>query len=134
MSPKLEPAQWTRRRRRPIIGQLSTRPMSTRPLPPMNPWLWSRTLAETYAAGLDPLGTGLRQRDARLAALLSTAISESPFYRRRRPCQVGAMPRLDQLTPVEKAELMHHFDEWATDRQITRASVDAFLDEPAQLG
>ena len=51
----------------------------------MNPWLWSRTLGETHAAGLDPLGTGVRQRDARLAALLAAAFNDSPFYRQRRP-------------------------------------------------
>ena len=59
--------------------------MSAHPSLPMNPWLWSRTLGETHAAGLDPLGTGLRLRDARLAALLRQACSESPFYRRRQP-------------------------------------------------
>jgi phenylacetate-coenzyme A ligase PaaK-like adenylate-forming protein len=100
----------------------------------MNPWLWSRTLGETHAAGLDPLGTGLRQRDARLAALLRAACSESPFYRRRRPGHGASLPRLAQIEPVDKAELMQHFDDWATDRRITRASVDAFLREPGHLG
>jgi len=100
----------------------------------MNPWLWSRTLGETHAAGLDPQGTGLRQRDARLAALLAAAFGDSPFYRRRRRGPVGALPRLDQVAPVEKAELMQHFDDWATDRQISRAGVDAFLREPTHLG
>ena len=100
----------------------------------MNPWLWSRTLGETHAAGLDPLGTGVRQRDARLAALLAAAFNDSPFYRQRRPGRGTALPRLDQVAPVEKAELMQHFDDWATDRQISRASVDAFLREPAHLG
>jgi len=99
----------------------------------MNPWLWSRTLGETHAAGLDPLGTGLRQRDARLAALLAAAFNDSPFYRRRRSGAGGDLPRLDQVAPVEKAELMQHFDDWATDRQISRAGVDAFLREPAHL-
>ena len=108
--------------------------MPAHPLLPMNPWLWSRTLGETHAAGLDPLGTGLRLRDARLAALLREAFSESPFYRRRRPGPGGGLPRLEQIAPVEKAELMQHFDDWATDRRITRASVDDFLREPAHLG
>jgi phenylacetate-coenzyme A ligase PaaK-like adenylate-forming protein len=100
----------------------------------MNPWLWSRTLGETHAAGLDPLGMGVRQRDARLAALLAAAFNDSPFYRQRRPGRGTALPRLDQVAPVEKAELMQHFDDWATDRQISRAGIDAFLREPAHLG
>jgi len=98
----------------------------------MNPWLWSRTLGETHAAGLDPLGIGLRQRDARLSALLAAAFNDSPFYRRR--ARRGTVPtRLDQVAPVEKAELMQHFDDWATDRQISRRGVDAFLSEPGRL-
>jgi phenylacetate-CoA ligase len=100
---------------------------------PMNPWLWSRTLGETYAAGLDPLGTGLRQRDARLAALLAAAFQDSPFYRRRRPGRGAALPQLAQVEPVDKADLMLHFDDWCTDRQISRAGVDAFLGEPGHL-
>jgi len=100
----------------------------------MNPWLWSCTVGETYAAGLDPLGMGLRQRDARLAALLASAFRDSPFYRRRRPAPSDALPQLDRVEPVEKSELMQHFDDWCTDRQITRASVDAFLSDPAHLG
>jgi phenylacetate-CoA ligase len=100
---------------------------------PMNPWLWSRTLGGTYAAGLDPLRMGLRQREARLAALLSTAFHDSPFYRRRRPGPGDALAQLAQVAPVEKAELMQHFDDWCTDRQINRASVDAFLSEPDRL-
>ncbi len=99
----------------------------------MNPWLWSRTLGETYAGGLDPLGTGLRQRDARLAALLAVAFDDSPFYRRRRPGMAGEIPRLEQVAPVDKAELMRHFDDWATDREIRRASIEAFLSAPGRL-
>jgi phenylacetate-coenzyme A ligase PaaK-like adenylate-forming protein len=99
----------------------------------MNPWLWSRTFGETCAAGLDPLGTGLRQRDARLAALLDAAFQDSPFYRRRRPRRGDSLPRLDEVEPVDKAELMRHFDDWCTDREISRAGVDAFLGEPGRL-
>jgi phenylacetate-CoA ligase len=128
----LEPAQWrTARCGRRWTETVAVKPMSN-PLP-MDPWLWSRTLGETYAAGLDPAGTALRQRESRLAALLASAFEYSPFYARRRPRPGGGLPRLEQLAPVEKAELMQHFDDWATDRQIRRAGVDAFLREPGSL-
>lgn len=133
------PCQLTRRNRqgRSEADDQPTRlpscPMPTRLPLPMNPWLWSRTLGETYAAGLDPLGTGQRQRDARLAALLGSAFQDSPFYRRRRPGPGDALAQLAQVAPVEKTELMQHFDDWCTDRQITRASVDAFLSEASRL-
>jgi phenylacetate-CoA ligase len=107
--------------------------MGSHTLPPMNPWLWSQTFGETFAAGLDPAGVGGAQRDARLARLLQAAFTESPFYRARRPRGPDIGPRLDAVEPVTKAELMRHFDDWATDRRITRASVDAFLGAPDDL-
>ena len=94
--------------------------MPLRAPPPMNPWLWSRTWGETYAAGLDPLGIG--------AAPARRAAGGAAGHGLRRlavlpPAPAAAraarLPRLDQLAPVEKAELMQHFDDWATDRQIT---------------
>jgi phenylacetate-coenzyme A ligase PaaK-like adenylate-forming protein len=99
----------------------------------MNPWLWSQTLGETFAAGLDPTGAGLAQRDARLTQLLSIAFADSPFYRARQAGARGVLPRLDEIEPVGKAELMQHFDDWATDRRITRASVDPFVSDPDRL-
>ena len=102
---------------------------TSHPLAPMNPWLWSQTLGETFAAGLDPGGLALAQRDARLARLLAHARAQSPFYRARHR---GPL-RLDALEPVQKSELMQHFDDWATDRRITRAGVDAFLADPQRL-
>jgi phenylacetate-coenzyme A ligase PaaK-like adenylate-forming protein len=100
---------------------------------PMNPWLWSHTLGETYAAGLDPLGVAQVQRDARLAQLLRTAWADSPFYAARRGHVADTARQLKHVEPVEKAELMHNFDAWATDRRITRSSVERFLAEPDNL-
>lgn len=103
-------------------------------LPPMNPWLWSRTFSETYAAALDPDGVGRAQRDARLAQLLATSFQDSPLYRARCSRRSTGAPRLQDLEPVSKAELMQHFDDWATDRRITRSSVEAFLASPERVG
>ena len=111
--------------------------MNSGAFPVIDPWLWTRTLGEVYTAGLDPTGVGRRQRDARLARLLSAASAGSPFYRDRYREELGAAPsaatNLQAIEPVEKAELMRHFDEWATDRRITRASVEHFLSGPAHL-
>lgn len=106
---------------------------ASRPLPMMNPWLWSQTVGETFAAGLDPDGVGRMQREARLRRLLEEAAAGSPFYRERLGQRPGARPKLADLEPVGKAELMQRFDDWATDRRITRASVDEFLADPARL-
>jgi phenylacetate-CoA ligase len=108
--------------------------MGSHALPPMNPWLWSFTLGQTYAAGLDPSGVGMAQRDARLAQLLAAAFAQSPLYRARHPRACARLPPLNDVEPVTKAELMRDFDAWATDRRITRESVDAFLAQPQTVG
>ena len=107
--------------------------MSTAPLPLAAPWLWAQTLGETFAAGLDPSGVGRRQRDARLARLLDTTLAGSPFYRERLAAARAIRPRLEDIAPVGKAELMSRFDDWATDRRITRAGVERFLTDPNRL-
>ncbi len=107
--------------------------MNMPPLLPMNPWMWSHTLGESFAAGFDPLGVGAVQRDARLTQLLRTALSDSPFYRQRHG-HAGSAPSLEQFKPVSKGELMHHFDDWATDREITRAGVEAFVHDLQRVG
>lgn len=105
-------------------------PSTSPPLLPMNPWLWSQTLGETFAAGFDAQGLALAQQAARLRQLLAQAQADSPFYRAR----IGTQPvPLQALEPVSKAELMRHFDDWATDREITRVSVDAHLADPERL-
>lgn len=106
---------------------------TSHPLPAMDPLLWSQTFGETLAAGIDPAGTAQVQRDARLARLLDTALSDSPFYRQRWAGRGGTRPPLVDIEPVEKAELMQHFDDWATDRRITRAGVEEFLHDSNRL-
>ncbi len=100
-------------------------------LPPVDPWLWMRTSGEVLAAGADPAGVGRRLRDARLESLLVTAASGSPLYRER--LKGRSRPPIDAVEPVDKAQLMSRFDEWATDRRITRAGVERFLADPARL-
>jgi len=104
--------------------------MITPALPRMDAWLWTRTLSETLAAGLDPAGTGRRQRDARLRQLIESTWIGSPFYQERLR---RAGPGLQDIEPVEKTELMLGFDDWATDRRITRDSVERFLEDPERI-
>ena len=95
--------------------------------PTVSPWLWASVFAQTLAAGLSPLHVARQQRDARLAALLRAA-HESPLYRQRlRHTRIGGLEELPALEPVDKAELMQRFDEWSTDRAVTRDAVERFL-------
>lgn len=92
------------------------------PPPPLDPWLWLRAWNETWLAGIWP-ATAHSLRKRRLAALLDSARRDSPLYRRRS----GQARVLEEFEPIDKHELMHDFDDWATDRRITRAAAEPFL-------
>jgi phenylacetate-CoA ligase len=99
--------------------------MTVHPAPPLDLWAWLKACNESWLAGVVP-ASARQLRDARLAALLEGTIAASPFYRRR-----AHGPRLDDFAPVGKAELMKNFDDWATDRAITRSAAEAFLADPS---
>ena len=107
--------------------------MSNAATSPFHYWLSMQAMSETAMASADPLRYGQRMRSERLASLLKATLAGSPFYRHRARAAGGASPRLCDLAPVTKRELMHNFDTWATDRRITRESVDAFLREPQRV-
>ncbi len=103
----------------------TARCMSKHPAPPFDAWLWMRAWQETWAAGLAP-AWAQALREQRLATLLARARADSPFYKR----QTGG-PRLADFAAVGKAELMRDFDDWATDRRITRAAAAPFIADAA---
>ncbi|WP_421888023.1 phenylacetate--CoA ligase family protein [Methylibium sp.] len=96
------------------------------PSPPFDTWLWMQAWSETWCAGLDPAGAGQRLHGQRLSRLIDATLRGSPFYRRRHP----DARELADFRPVSKAELMAHFDDWATDRRINRAAAQAFVADP----
>ncbi|MDH5287101.1 MAG: AMP-binding protein [Betaproteobacteria bacterium] len=69
----------------------------------------------------------------RAEALVAHARERSPYYRERYRELAPDAP-LAELPPVRKRELMSRFDDWATDRRITRAKVERFLAEPGNIG
>jgi len=87
--------------------------------------VWTRSLgAEAVAAA----STG------RLTELARFARSRSPFYR----AAWRSLPRrdlsLDALPVVTKGDLMAHFDDWATERTVTRDAVDEFVSDKRRIG
>lgn len=81
-------------------------------------------------------GAGLisRRQQRRLVGMISHARSRSPFYRELYADLPGGVPDLPVLPPVTKSQLMEHFDEVVTDRAVTCAGVNAFLDDPGNIG
>ena len=104
--------------------------MNTHPEPPFDAWLGLSAWNETWSAGLLP-AIARQLREQRLAALIAHAMRDSPLYRRRQ--RGRAADRLADFLPVDKAELMTHFDDWATDRRITRDAAAAFLADTSRI-
>ena len=99
--------------------------MSTTPT--VAPWLWASVFGATLTATLGPAPLVRQQREARFAALLRAARA-APLYRERlRDARVETLDQLPALAPVDKVELMRRFDDWATDRAVTREAVERFL-------
>ena len=97
--------------------------------PVCDPWLQMQAWQQTWLATADPSGrVRAWQRSQRLAQLIR-ASADSPLLARRTP---GARTLRD-FAPVGKAELMAGFDDWAVDRRITRAAVDAFTQDPGTV-
>ena len=79
--------------------------------------------------------TGLASRQRRrLIEIVALARARSPYYAslyRELPQQV-ADPTLLPITT--KPELVRHFDDWATDREVTLERARAFVDDPDRIG
>jgi len=70
----------------------------------------------------------------RLVNLVHFAREHSRLYRALHSHLSAGIDDLSQLPIVTKPELMEHFDEWVTDPQVTRASVEEFIADPARIG
>ena len=69
----------------------------------------------------------------RLQALVAFARSASPFYKRIY-ANLPREPRIGDLPPVAKRELMADFEGWCTDPRIRRAAVERFLADRTRIG
>ncbi len=71
---------------------------------------------------------------ARFEALTRFVRARSPFYRDAWKHLPQVPLRLAQLPVVTKRQLMAAFDDWCTDRDVTRAAVDQFTATRAHIG
>jgi phenylacetate-coenzyme A ligase PaaK-like adenylate-forming protein len=70
----------------------------------------------------------------RLRSLVAFARANSRFYREHYRGLPRSISDIRQLPAVTKRELMARFDDWVTDPEITKAGVDAFVADPANIG
>ena len=97
-------------------------------------WRWGSVVADlALAESGGPTVIERLQRD-RFRRLVTHARAHSPFYAERYRDIPPRLPHLADLPPVRKRDLMARFDDWSTDREVTRERVEAFAREPRWIG
>jgi len=98
-------------------------------------WRWGNVVADAMLAGNGGPSVIERLQKDRLRRLVQWARRASPFYAERYAhLHMHRPARLDDLPPVTRSELMARFDDWVTDRDVTRARVEAFVADPRLVG
>jgi phenylacetate-CoA ligase len=99
-----------------------------------NPWKQIEALWEMRrAVRRKPAAIEARQH-AFLQEFVQFARTNSPYYQRLYSQLPDRVQDLSLLPPVKKPELMEHFDDWVTDRAVTRADVETFLEDKTRIG
>lgn len=70
----------------------------------------------------------------RFVEAVSYAREHSPYYRELYQDLPETVTNVTELPVTDKTKLMPRFDDWATDRQITRVAVDEFRSDPSLVG
>lgn len=73
------------------------------------------------------------RQQTRLAEMITFARTHSAFYRQHYRDLPERIVSLQDLPPVKKPDLMAHFDDWTTDPAVTRAGVEAFISNLANI-
>ncbi|PZG22078.1 phenylacetate--CoA ligase family protein [Nonomuraea aridisoli] len=74
------------------------------------------------------------RRRARFAELVRHARAHSPYYQQLYRHLPNHVDDPHALPVTDKEKLMERFDDWATDREITLAKADAFVNDPSLAG
>lgn len=99
-----------------------------------NPWKQIEALWEMRRAlRRKPADIVARQR-VFVREFVQFARTHSPYYQRLYSQLPADVQDLAQLPPVTKPELMANFDDWVTDREVTRESVGLFLADKTHIG
>jgi phenylacetate-CoA ligase len=99
-----------------------------------NPWKQIEALWEMRrAVRRQPAVIAARQQLC-VQTFVRFARNASPYYQRLYARVPERVQTLADLPVVSKTDLMAHFDEWVTDRAVTRAAVERFLADKTRIG
>jgi len=86
-----------------------------------------------HASRATPVAVQARQQ-ARLAELVNYARQHSPYYAERYAHLPEQIRDVRHLPITGKVELMDNFDDWVTDRELSRASLEQFVADKSNIG
>lgn len=92
-----------------------------------------KTIALTYRADKMSDADRFSLQQKRLKELIAYAKDNSPYFARIYRNIDCNMP-LSSLPVTDKIEMMSHFDEWMTDRSITKEKVERFMSDLSNVG
>ncbi|MDR1440293.1 MAG: AMP-binding protein [Clostridiales bacterium] len=72
-------------------------------------------------------------RDGRLRKLVAHAKANSPYFAKLY-AGIGESFSLRDLPPTTKPELMDNFDDWVTDRELSKAGILGFMEDKNNIG
>lgn len=98
-----------------------------------DPWCYASAAVDIASAGQATTAALQLRREQRLRRLLQAA-QRSPLYRRHIGARDIDQPRLTDLPPLRKADLMPHFDDWVTDPAVRLDDLRRFVADPANIG
>lgn len=99
-----------------------------------NPWQLPKAVCDVRRGSRSKPSVMATVQQARLADVVGFARAHSLFYQQRYSHLPADLTELRLLPPVTKSELMAHFDEWVTDRAVTRAGVEDFVADKTLVG
>lgn len=89
---------------------------------------------DTWKAARGGISVVRARQQRRLAELVDFVRSNSRYYADKYSHLPDQITDLRQLPPVMKPDLVKYFDEWITDPEVTKASVDAFVADRSLVG
>jgi phenylacetate-coenzyme A ligase PaaK-like adenylate-forming protein len=96
-------------------------------------WRWAFHVGDAWCTHLGGARAIAVMQAIRREELLGWARRHSRLYRERLS-RLGPDPAWETVPVVTKEELMARFDDWVTDPEVTRAGVEAFVAERANIG
>jgi len=89
---------------------------------------------DTWKATRGGMAAVTARQQRRLRELVAFVRATSPFYAGKYQGLPNCIEDVRQLPPVLKPDLLKYFDDWVTDQQVTRTSVEAFVADKSLVG